>query len=124
MFHRPALRACVWIKKANFVCLTLGFCVLHAPVAAAARLHPAGIKKKEYADVDVRWKVRTYFMYANDIMGICDGPAAEHPDYLMWEQKTEEWLQNVTDTNSNMYINLLFWHGPSVISKLFWHGIF
>ena len=40
-------------------------------------------------------------------MGICDGPAAEHPDYLMWEQKTEEWLQNVTDTNSNMYINLL-----------------
>jgi len=64
-------------------------------------------KKQEYADFDVRWKVWTYFMYANDIMGICDGPAAEHPDYLTWEQKTEEWLQNVTDTNSNMYINLL-----------------
>jgi len=61
----------------------------------------------EYQDFDSRWKVLTYFMYANDIMGICDGPASEHGDYQSWEAKTEEFLVNVTSILNNTYVNLL-----------------
>jgi len=64
-------------------------------------------KQQEYENFDSRWKVLTYFMYANDIMGICDGPAEEHGDYRTWEAKTEDFLQNVTSTMTNVYVNLL-----------------
>lgn len=64
-------------------------------------------QKGKYEDFDSRWKVFTYFMYANDIVGLCDGPAVEANDYKMWEQKTEEFLENVTSTMSNVYVNVL-----------------
>jgi len=63
--------------------------------------------KDKYTDFDSRWKVLTYWMFANDVCGMCDGPAAQENAYKVWEQKTDEFLTNVTATFKNIYVNLV-----------------
>jgi len=63
--------------------------------------------KHNVEDFDSRWKVLTYWMFANDVCGMCSGPAAEDHDFKVWEQKTEEFLTNVSNTFSNTYVNLV-----------------
>jgi len=63
--------------------------------------------KDKYQDFDSRWKVLTYFMIANDVCGVCDEPASQSRHYVAWEQKTEEFLVNVTSTFKNVYVNLV-----------------
>lgn len=63
--------------------------------------------KDKYQDFDTRWKVLTYWMFANDVCGMCNGPANQSGTYKVWEQKTEEFLVNVTSTFKNVYVNLI-----------------
>lgn len=63
--------------------------------------------KHNVEDFDSRWKVLTYWMFANDVCGMCDGPAESSSHYLNWEQKTGEFLTNVSNTFTNTYVNLV-----------------
>jgi phospholipase B1 len=64
-------------------------------------------QKDKYEDFDNRWKVLTYWMFANDVCGMCDVEAAASDTYKQWEKKTDEFLANVTSTFKNTYVNLV-----------------
>merc|ERR1711904_710798 len=63
--------------------------------------------KGKYEDFDSRWKVLTYWMFANDVCGMCHGEAEQLGTYKTWEQKTGEFLDNVSATFNNTYMNLI-----------------
>jgi phospholipase B1 len=63
--------------------------------------------KDKYENFDSRWKVLTYWMFANDVCGMCNGPAEKDGTYHVWVQKTDDFLQNVTSTFKNVYVNLV-----------------
>jgi len=63
--------------------------------------------KGKYQDFDTRWKVLTYWMFANDACGICSEPANQSHTYATWVKKTDEFLVNVTSTFKNVYVNLI-----------------
>jgi phospholipase B1 len=63
--------------------------------------------KHNVEDFDSRWKVLTYWMFANDVCGMCGGPAENQTDYHVWEQKTDEFLTNVSNSFTNTYVNLV-----------------
>jgi hypothetical protein len=64
-------------------------------------------QKEKYPDFDSSWKVLTYWMFANDVCGMCNHPANESDTYKVWEEKTEQFLVNVTSTFRNVYVNLV-----------------
>lgn len=61
----------------------------------------------KYSDFDSRWKVLTMWMFANDVMGMCDKDAEEYKDYKVWEAKMDETLTNVTNILTKTYVNLV-----------------
>jgi phospholipase B1 len=60
----------------------------------------------KYDDFDNRWKVLTLWMFANDVLGMCDKDAEEYDEYKVWEAKLDETLTNVTQTLTKTYVNL------------------
>lgn len=63
--------------------------------------------KDKYEDFDNRWKVLTYWMFANDVCGMCDEEAETSGTYKTWEAKTNELLVNVTSNFKNTFVNLV-----------------
>jgi len=61
----------------------------------------------QYEDFENRWKVLTYWMFANDVCGMGDEEPGTSGTYKIWEAKTNEFLVNVTSTFKNTYVNLV-----------------
>lgn len=61
------------------------------------------------SDFQNRWKVLTYWMFANDVTPNCNLPFAISPMGLKWESKTSEFLTNVVNDKRfrRTYINLV-----------------
>lgn len=64
-------------------------------------------QKDNYENFDSRWKVLTYWMFANDVCSECDKPAEESGNVKKWVKRTDEFLTNVTENLSNVYVNLV-----------------
>ena len=69
-------------------------------LTTAAKGYPASAFEKG-------WKVITLWMTANDVCGECDAPLAGSPYLVDWTTRTDTFLQNVSETFSNVYVNLV-----------------
>jgi len=57
----------------------------------------------KYDNFKARWKVFTLWMTANDVCGECDGPI----DLTDWTKRTNQLLINISNTLTNVYVNLI-----------------
>lgn len=58
---------------------------------------------KTYPNIKSTWKVFTLWMTANDVCGECDGPI----DARDWMARTNILLTNISNTLTNVYVNLI-----------------
>merc|ERR1711862_698294 len=63
--------------------------------------------KVHYEGFDERWKVLTYWIFSNDVCGMCHEPSEQSGAFKVWEQKTEQFLTNVSQVFKNTYVNLV-----------------
>jgi len=72
---------------------------------------------QKYENFEKRWKVLTVWMTANDACEACSEPVEGTTKFADWESRMQRFLENVTGTLRNTYVNLVSTLNISHVAK-------